>query len=305
LHLGLKEAGLLQKLIGADVDKARKVKSGDRRRHGAQRRHLATTAPSQGSAAVDHRRPTGITSDFKTSRSTAQNVMRLLDKDTRPAPGATPANSTACLPNGLFGFWLQNGKDGNRQDVVRRTSSRSDQRHRPATTGTGATSAWRASSCHVEGIRPIDDYARRTLPRAALRLGSRRLPGSSCRLRQLYLSDLQSKVDDDRRVYARALWRLTGLKPAEMAKAYGAAWDWYAERDRAAADVALETGYSPRHVVAALKAAAANAPPLDPVLAQLIADRPIPVRVEHLEEVFSLLMTLLRGYIPAVEVKPE
>jgi hypothetical protein len=112
---------------------------------------------------------------------------------------------------------------------------------------------------------------------------------TSRRLRQLYLSDLQEKHDADVSRFARALRRLNGLTPPENARAYGRFWDRYQEAGRTIDDLAREVGETPVRLRARLQEAG-KAGGLDPILAGLLADPPEPLRAEHVEEVFPLLV---------------
>lgn len=234
-----------------------------------------------------------ITYDYKESTA-RRNVLRFLDKDVDPEDGDA-AESYGVLPNGLFAFFLADGA-GVRQDTAPDFIASDSQ-----ATGTDRRVHVGMSCvrCHVEGIRPIDDWARKVY-RGNLKLAAVD-HDQFVRFRQLYLSDLERWVRRDSADYAEVLAGLTGWKPSEAARAYGRAWDAYVETDLTLEAVALETGYPAATVTAALKTYATpgrGIPPLDPVLAGLIAEQPVPMRRDHFEEVFPLLMRILMGYKP-------
>lgn len=234
-----------------------------------------------------------ITYDYKESTA-KRNALRFLDKDIDPADGDA-AESYGVLPNGLFAFFLADGA-GVRQDTAPdfiASDGRANGTDRRVHVGMSCV------RCHVEGIRPINDWMRQVY-RSPVALAAVD-KDQFVRFRQLYLSDLARWVRRDSEDYAETLARLTGQTAAQTAAAYGRAWESYAEADLLPADVARETGYPAETVVAALRAYATpgkGVPPLDPVLAGLIADPPVAVRREHFDEVFPLLMQILLGYKP-------
>lgn len=284
LALGKKQADF-DDLIGLDPEKSKKAKreiAGILARSGVtlQNRSLVRLQGATGGVWK--------TQDFKTSVD-RQNVLRNLDRDLEP-PDGDASEQYGFLPNGLFAFWLQNGK-GERQDTAPdfiASDGQSSGTDRRVHVGLSCV------RCHVEGIRPVNDYARR-LYRGSVQLAAKDYD-RHLRLRQLYLEDLERFVRRDQAEYAEALLRLNGTRPAQMAKLYADAWDAYAERDLSPADFARELGVDEKKMLAALKAYAAGG--LDPVLAQLIQDPPLPLRREHVEEVYALAQAAIRGYRP-------
>jgi hypothetical protein len=247
LGLGKKQADF-EDLIGADREKAKKVK----------KEISAVLARSgvtlQNRAIFRFGAITGgywVTADYKTSQK-AQNVLRLLDRGTEP-PEGDASEQYGFLPNGLFTFWLQNGA-GERQDVAPdfiASDGRASGNDRRVHVGVSCV------RCHTEGLRPIDDYVRRVF-RGAVTLASPDYEKHK-RLRQLYLSDLEGQLRRDRDDYARRLHELTALKPQEVARAYGDAFDGYAEADLGLDDAARELGVDMKTLLAALKAKASRA----------------------------------------------
>jgi hypothetical protein len=281
LGLGKKEADF-QALVGADVKKAAALRK-------LSRALVARSGVTLNNRAM-FRAPaiTGgywVTSDF--ARSAAdKNSLRLLDPDIK----ADASEQYGTLPNGLFAFWLQNA-DGARQDTAP-DSIASDGR----ATGTDRRVHVGLSCvrCHAEGIRPINDWSRKVYkPPFALEdsLDYKR----TLQLRAEYLGDLERLVKRDQADYAEVLAKLNGLTPEANAKAVAAAWDWYAERDRTAADLAAELGVTGNDLLAALKAEAgresAKGGKIDPLLAGVVQG--VELRVEHLEELFALANEIL------------
>ena len=156
--------------------------------------------------------------------------------------------------------------------------------------------------CHVEGLRGIDDWARRVL-RSPLGFKSPDY-NKLLELRRQYFSDLQDQLAEDNRLYCKALLRCNGLDPAANAAVFAKVLHWYSLRPRGPCEVAIELGVSEAELMAALRMEAANPPvtltvrsfgrvvaevrPLDTLLAGLLNTPPEPLRVEHLEEIFSV-----------------
>lgn len=289
--LGLgKSAKDFQKLIGADEEIAKKVKREVRAIQAKSGVTLNNRVLVRYGAVSG---PWWVSYDYKDNAG-RRNVIRNLDKDVDPQDGdASEQHGT--LPNGLYVWWLQDAA-GVRQDTAPdfiASDGRSNDNDRRVHC---AMSCYR---CHVEGIRPIDDYARR-LYRGAVRLAVADYK-QYVRLAQLYLTDLQKWVVRDREDYAQAVWEITQRKPAELSRVYGWAWDHYLNRDLDAKAVAVELGCTEERLLKALRTFATpgkGIPPLDPVLAQLIAEEPIPLRREHFDEAFILFQRVLMGYKP-------
>lgn len=281
LGLGKKEADF-QKLIGADVEASKRVK-----------KEIAAVVARSGvtlnNRAIERLQAiTGgywRTSDYATSKD-KQNTLRLLDGSTEP-PAGDASEQYGTLPNGLFAFWLQNAK-GERVDVAPdfiASDGQAPDTDRRVHVGLSCV------RCHAEGIRPIRDWMREVY-RDNLRLVSPDYAKLK-RLRQLYLSDLERSIKRDQSDYAETLLALNGLTPAANAKAFAAAHHRYAGEDRGVEEVARECGVTAAKLTEALKAYAA-AQPLDPVLAGLLLNPPVSIRAEHFEEIFPVLMGILR-----------
>ena len=196
------------------------------------------------------------------------------------------------LPNGLFAYYLSQA-DGKQLDTAPdtiasdHTSSSNDHRLHVGLS---------CVRCHTEGIRPIDDVARR-LYRGAIALQSPD-PFKLRRLRQLYLSDLPKYETRDRQDFAEAVKACNGLGVEENAKVFGATWKRYQDDSVTVATAELELGIESGKLVPALKVYSVATGSLDPVLAFFIQNPPLPVRRDHFEESFGLLQAAVKGYKP-------
>jgi hypothetical protein len=197
----------------------------------------------------------------------------------------------AALPNGLFALFAGDA-NGVRADSVPDDIASSG----VAPGNDRRIHLHSCVTCHVEGIRPIDDWAR------SVYTGDVALAGPDAekirRLRRLYLSDLERWVRRDRADYAEALLKISGLKPAEMAKLFGHLHASYAEARLGREQAAAELGTNPAHLLASLKSIAGKAGSIDPLVSGYLKEPPRRLRREHFEEAYPLLQQYLRGYTP-------
>lgn len=219
------------------------------------------------------------------------NALRQLGKE-GTAGGFEPDASELYgrLANGLYAYFLADGK-GKRVDTAPDFIASDKQ-----ATGNDARVhvAKSCIGCHVEGLRPFDDYMRRVYRQDTNPLYT---PDAkeALRLKDLYFSDLKEKYDDDVSRYARAVKKLTGRTPATQARLYAALWDNYQEVDHDVDAIARRVGLPPAEMLRRLRAYADATKGLDPVIAGLLVDPPEAIRAEHLEEVYPALMQIL-GY---------
>lgn len=197
------------------------------------------------------------------------------------------------LANGLFAYFLGDN-NGKRQDSAPDFIGSDDS---PLRTGRDAKIhvCLACVRCHVEGLRPIDDWVRRTLRNPA------QLQADDYKkfveLKRQYLAPIDGKLEADRLVYATALKEVNGLSPALNAKAFAGLFDWYAQRPRGTAEIAAEMGLAEAVLVEKLKAyAKVNYGKLDLLLVGLLARPVSPLRVSHLEELQPLLWKIAGGY---------
>ncbi len=278
LGIGNKEADF-QKLIGADVKAAQKVK----------RELLAVVGES--SVTLNNRelqRFQGITGGYWRSRDfddnkEFKNPLRLLDGDAKH----DATEQYGFLPNGLFTFWLGDS-NGNRQDAAPdniASDSKSGSTDRRVHVGLSCI------RCHEPGIQEIDDWVR----------GIYKLPFSldspdyekQKRLRQIYLSDLQKWIKRDQIDYADTLKELNGLSSQQNSKAFAEAWASYADRKRTLGMVALELGVKEEVLREKLAIYAKGVGRQDPIIVALLQGRAI--KVEHWEEVVPQIGQIVRS----------
>lgn len=283
--LGLKSRDDYERLIGLDVKAAQKV-----------RREVAAIIRRSGVAqnnrqvfrfgAIDA--GAWQTRDVFDASVKGRNAIRNLDDDFIH----DAEEWYGFLPNRLFAFYLSNA-NGDAQDTA-------PDKIGPDTTASGNDGRIHVClscvRCHVEGIRPLGDYARR-LYRGSVQLQSPDYDKLK-RLRQLYLGPLEQLVRRDREDYAEALASLTGWKPAELSAAYKKAWRWYADTDVDSVQAARELGVTPECLLGALKASNAATGQIDPVLAAYLKEPPETILRDQWEEVFSLAATLAAGFVP-------
>lgn len=228
------------------------------------------------------------TRDYKTSED-RQNVLRVLRGDTKP-PKGDASEQYLVLPNGLFAYGLFDA-NGNRQDVVPQDialdhKSPSNDRNIYG----GIVSCTR---CHVEGLRPIDDFVR-GLFRNPLELRSPDYDKLK-QLRQQYFSDLPGQLAADNAVFAARVRQCNGLSVRENAGVYSEAWSHYLDEPVTPDRAAAELGVSEAEFTAKVTAYARTNPLFDPVVAGYAASPPVPARREHWQEVYSQLWGITHG----------
>lgn len=212
-----------------------------------------------------------------------KNPLRELDRDFKP----DAFEIYLTLPNGLFGFALLNNKGELQATAPDTIASDSKSTNRDARVRVGVS----CIRCHVEGLRPIDDWARKVFTREnELGLGS---PDRDVyrRLKQLYLGPLERSLKEDVGRYSAALNDACGLKPGELAKLFSASWHDYESRPILTADIAREVGIPEKEFAERLKKYVQVTGTVDTVLAGIKAG--VPTRREHLEEALPLLMPII------------
>lgn len=285
LGLGKKEADFY-KLGGVNVQEAKRL-----------RLEMAASVVNS-TVALHNRSITRIqaltgglwqTADFKSS-SDKQNTARILKDDTDPNNGDF-GEFYLPLPNGLFAYWLQDDK-GNRADSAPDFIASDNKSTSPDHRVHAALSCIR---CHTEGLRPIDDYARKlfTNPVQLRSYDFEKLK----RLRQLYLSDLPSHLSADNLRYAVAVKACNGFTPATNAKAVATAWEVYQDTPVSCEQAARELGIDERRLVMAIRNYAVSGVVVDPVVASFAQTPPIAMSRDHFNEVYSVLQKII-GAIP-------
>jgi hypothetical protein len=201
--------------------------------------------------------------------------------------------AVVALPNGLWAYWLgdANGKpQPSAPDFL-------GSNHSPLVRGNDLRIhvGIACVQCHIEaGLRPIDDWARRTLrvPQGLATTSAADL----VRLRRQYLSNLESKLRQDRQVYTDALATCCGLTPLGAAKALSEVYYRYQEV-RDLASLAVELGCTEAQLREALAdyLREHGAWPQDlAALASLTAREPGALPVSATERHYADLQRLLR-----------
>jgi hypothetical protein len=194
------------------------------------------------------------------------------------------------IPNGLFAFSIQNGQRKLIASVPSNIASDYESPNPDRDVDYGD-----CARCHKEGLRPLNDWARKTY------VAPFTLEGFDAeetrRQRAAYLSRVNGFLERGNRVYADALKRCNGLTPAENAAAYAECLADYIDRDLDVAAAAAEVGLKPdawrEKVGEYLAAEKRSGRKPDPLLAALYQD--VPMRREHWEEIFPLAMSIARG----------
>jgi hypothetical protein len=223
------------------------------------------------------------TRDVLDDNADARNAVRQLDQDYKHQA----EEIYGFLPNGLFVYFLANA-DGTRQDSA------------PDKIGSDKTAPGNDGRihigkscvvCHSEGLRPISDWARRVY-NGPISLNSPD-PIQLRRLRQIYLGDLQSRLDEDNTAYARSLKKLTGWTTEESAKIVGRLWGAYVEADLLPSDVSQDLGLKEEVYLKRLRDYYAKNQLSDPVLASHIAIPPIPIRRDDYEQLVPIIYPIV------------
>lgn len=258
-------------LVGANLKASRNLRRAHRAIIGRSSVALQNRGMEGGATLTEGIR--FLTEDYARSDGD-KNPVRLLLGDAKPDGGEGLGN----LPNGLIAMWVQNA-DSLRLDAVPDNiasdgTSRSPDRR---------VHAGMCMRCHVEGYRPINDWARRIYaPPFKLESVDYRLQKE---LRAAYLSQLDVFLERGRKTYADAL-RVFGFTPATFSRAFAEGWSSYADEDRDLPQLARELGLDAGVLLAKLNAEAERGEKtgkkLDPLLAGLVQG--IPLRIEHAEE---------------------
>lgn len=194
------------------------------------------------------------------------------------------------LPNGLFCFLLcdnQGALQNTAPDFIGSDDS-------PLRTGRDPRIHVGLSClrCHVEGLRPINDWVRQTL---RLPLGIQAVDAEKLvAFRRQYFSNLDRQLVRDRQLFQESLYEANGLKSADNARAVARLYDLYVERDRMPEDAARELGVTAPVLLQALKAHVKATGRLPPELAGYLQEPPVGIRVEQWERVYPEVQRILR-----------
>jgi hypothetical protein len=202
------------------------------------------------------------------------------------------------LPNKLPGFYLAD-KAGKQQDTAPdfiAGDQRSTNNDRRVHVG------YSCVTCHTDGgLRPMRDWVRHTYrAETGLALGSLSLDREkSRRLNSVYLGPMPRTYKRDASDFTEAIGEASrGLTPTDLAKGLEEIWTEYLDEPVTLEKAAAETGLTPSEFRDKLVAYAKEKRVLDPILATYTAQDPFPLRREHFEERFGLLMLILTGANP-------
>lgn len=295
--LNLKKRADFEQLTGLDIKLAQRV-----------RREVATVVQKSGIAirnrqvfrfgAVD----AGYwqTRDALNEQVRGSNAINKLDGDFKH----NAERHYGFLPNRLFAYYLctdQGVQQDSAPDEVGADTSATNSNDGKIHIMKGCI------TCHVEGLRPIDDYARK-LFRGAVKLSDPDYKQFQ-RLEQLYLGEYQESLDDDNTAFTRTLARLNGKEwtPRLNAKAYGRVWKAWAEDDVTPEIAARELGIKTADLLASFKRYASPPPTgvgsIPPTLGAFLQEPTLPILREHWEEHYGIAQTITRGYVLPLEVK--
>lgn len=198
------------------------------------------------------------------------------------------------LPNGLFGTAASDAA-GALQETVPPDIASDDRSHSNDKAIHPGLSCFR---CHEEGLRPIDDWARRTFadrPPPNVKLVSPDYAKLK-RLRQLYLSDLPTQLKRDQEDYALAVKKVNGLTTKANAQAYAAVWRTY-EQSLTLEQQAQELGADAKVWRTALERYDATIKPSNHVLTSTLLQGG-KIKRGHWVEHYALSQTILKGVKP-------
>lgn len=195
----------------------------------------------------------------------------------------------AVLPNGFFAYFLCD-QNGVRQDFAPDFIGPNDAALRKGRRGRIDVCV-ACIQCHTDGLRPIDDWVRRTM-KSPLALQTPDYK-KFLEVKRQYFSDLSGQLVKDRSAYAAVVWEATGWRLPEWSLHFSATWNLYAETPWSAVDVARQLGCSEAKLVQALRIEAATAGKLDLVLSGLAEGGRL--RTTHFEELVPEIMRILGG----------
>lgn len=201
------------------------------------------------------------------------------------------------LPNGLPGFYLSDSKGvqvDTAPDTIAADSRSTNNDHRVHV-------GYSCIACHQDaGLKPVRDYARRLYnPATGVSLATVALDlPKAKRLESVYLGPLDRAYKRDAADYAEAVEEVSGLKPAALGKGYERQWSRYLDEPVTLERAAAECGVTPDELQRALRTYARTKGVIDPVLVGYLIEDPPPIRREHFEERFPVLMLVLGGAAP-------
>jgi hypothetical protein len=201
------------------------------------------------------------------------------------------------LPNGLPGYYLSDAK-GVQVDTAPDTIAAD---HRSTNNDRRVHVGYSCVACHQDaGLKPVRDYARRLYnPETGVSLATVALdPAKAKRLESVYLGPLAKSYKRDVGDFAEAIEEVSGLRPAALAQGYERRWSAYIDQPVTLDMAAAECGVTAAELRVALARHVRAKGVIDPVLVGYLIDDPPPIRREHFEERFPVLMLVLGGANP-------
>lgn len=234
------------------------------------------------------------TRDAKTSVGEQNAHRNLLDQFKHDAE-----EIVATLPNGLPFFYLSDAKGG--QVDAAPDFIAAD--HRSTNNDRRVHVGYSCAACHTEsGLKPVRDYARRIYgdPKTGVRLAPTALdPARARRLESVYLGPLERNYARDVADFGEAVADLTGLAGPDLSRAVERQWSRYLDDPVTLDRAAAECGVTPAELQAAIRRhVQSRGGAADLVLAAFLMDDGPPIRREHHEEAFALLMLTIGGAAP-------
>ncbi len=280
--LQIKKRADFDKIIGFDRKESQRIR---REVAGIVARSGVSNFPRQIFAEQALTGPRIETRDSLDDNADARNALRQLDDDFKRQAEETFGH----LPNDLYIVGLFNAAGDTQESAPDKIGS---DKTAPGNDGRihVGVSCFR---CHVEGMRAVDDWARKVFS-GSLKLSSPD-PEKARRLHQLYLGDLQGKLDESVGRYTRALKKCNGLTPAENAKIIARVWESYVERNVLPADAAAEFGIEEKEYLTILRKHYRENQIADHVLASHIAEPPLPLRIDDWEQLMPLVAPTILG----------
>lgn len=232
------------------------------------------------------------TRDAFTSADKQNAVANLLDDYKHDAEEVVFA-----LPNGLPGYYLSDAK-GVQQDTAPDTIAAD---HDATNNDRRVHVGYSCAGCHQDGgLKPVRDYARKLYAAdTGAQLATIGLDlAKAKRLESVYLGPLEKAYKRDAGDFTDAINEACGLKPAELSKAVRRQWSRYIDEPVTLDRAAAECGVTPAELRAALRTHARTKGVIDPVLVGYLIEDPPPIRREHFQERFAVLMLILGGANP-------
>lgn len=199
------------------------------------------------------------------------------------------------LPNGLFAYYLSDANG-----VAQTTAPDKIGPDKQSTSNDFRIHAYLSCvRCHKEGLRPIDDWARKIFqpPLGLAFIDKKRFEEDGRR----YLAEIQRPLLRDKQDFEYHLAMVTGWTPPLLSDAYKEWWEWANDREVTLEQAAVELGVRPDQLRAAVLRHAMPQPvglgSLPLTLAPYAQDPPGAINREQFDEYFQKLQVIASGGI--------